>query len=776
MMSRNPGTSAVREPRHGSVSHTGRVYENTTQVVDEFVWTESCGAPAGGSPFMNPRVPPVLAPLAGTTTTSSPADTTEARARRYTPGWSDGLGDRLLVFDNTSASSLELLKFHEDIGVRSDFAAALADRVAALSHLRHPALVTSRSVDRLHDGNSLTLVSPHTAGRRLTEILSNARGAVFALELIRQLTPALSVLQQQAPGIAHGLLSVDRIIVTREGRLVIVEAPMASAIELLQWSADEVRTRLGLVLPDTSAPVSLDPRIDMLHLGVIAMSLVLGRRVPAINFFAQAPALLDECVTMAPETAAKFRPWLERALQLGERPFECAQDAEAALSQLPTSLETYATDSTPHAVLAFRTPATQAAAAPIPAPPVPAPAPASASTPTVSAPPPVSAAPSHEMAPDVDLPEVSDFSESFGSPATAPPPEPAQHDFDPIEMPTLEGMPAPHEVLPVIAAVPAPVARPTAAEPPEIRLAPLTPPVAATEVAASRPAATKAPARVMAQPESRPAAPFLPEAPMSPQAESPLPAVSTTARHRSGSGRSWATVAAAGLAIVAVAEAVVIASMMSQPAPMTGVTLAVPAPLPAPAMPSITTRADLAEAPNPAEVAAPGVLAAPTTSAAPQASAPVAAASTAAAAAAPPAVGGRFGGVKINAPVDLQVFENGSFLGTTAGPIAMAEGTHALDVVNDALGYRGRQNVSIKGGQMASLTVTLPQGKLNVNAVPWANVWIDGTAAGETPLANVELTVGSHEIVFRHPQLGEQRLTAVVKADGVARVSASFQR
>jgi hypothetical protein len=106
----------------------------------------------------------------------------------------------------------------------------------------------------------------------------------------------------------------------------------------------------------------------------------------------------------------------------------------------------------------------------------------------------------------------------------------------------------------------------------------------------------------------------------------------------------------------------------------------------------------------------------------------------------------------------------------------LTEGAHALDVANDSLGYRARQNVTVKGGQMATLAVTLPQGKLNVNAAPWANVWIDGTAAGETPLANVALTIGAHEILFRHPQLGEQRLTAVVKADSVARVSASFQR
>jgi hypothetical protein len=33
---------------------------------------------------------------------------------------------------------------------------------------------------------------------------------------------------------------------------------------------------------------------------------------------------------------------------------------------------------------------------------------------------------------------------------------------------------------------------------------------------------------------------------------------------------------------------------------------------------------------------------------------------------------------------------------------------------------------------------------LNVNARPWANVWLDGRAVGETPLANLRVPVGEH--------------------------------
>jgi len=122
------------------------------------------------------------------------------------------------------------------------------------------------------------------------------------------------------------------------------------------------------------------------------------------------------------------------------------------------------------------------------------------------------------------------------------------------------------------------------------------------------------------------------------------------------------------------------------------------------------------------------------------------------------------------------VFEGGKLVGSTAGPIAMLEGTHELDLVNDTIGYRIHHNVSVKAGQLGSLAITVPNGRVAINAIPWADVTIDGNPAGQTPLANLSLTIGTHEVVFRHPQFGEQRQTAVVKTEGLTRISANLQR
>jgi hypothetical protein len=54
-------------------------------------------------------------------------------------------------------------------------------------------------------------------------------------------------------------------------------------------------------------------------------------------------------------------------------------------------------------------------------------------------------------------------------------------------------------------------------------------------------------------------------------------------------------------------------------------------------------------------------------------------------------------------------------------------------------------------------------------------VWIDNRPVGDTPLANLDIAIGEHQIVFRHPQLGERRQNVIVRADAPARVSAAFE-
>jgi serine/threonine-protein kinase len=65
---------------------------------------------------------------------------------------------------------------------------------------------------------------------------------------------------------------------------------------------------------------------------------------------------------------------------------------------------------------------------------------------------------------------------------------------------------------------------------------------------------------------------------------------------------------------------------------------------------------------------------------------------------------------------------------------------------------------------------------VSINAVPWAEVFIDGTRVGETPLANVQQTLGPHEVVFRHPQLGERRVNTVITLKETNRISVDMRQ
>jgi len=133
------------------------------------------------------------------------------------------------------------------------------------------------------------------------------------------------------------------------------------------------------------------------------------------------------------------------------------------------------------------------------------------------------------------------------------------------------------------------------------------------------------------------------------------------------------------------------------------------------------------------------------------------------------------GGLTVTSAIELQVFKDGTPIGSTTTPLAVADGRHKLDFVNQALGFRVSLPVTVTGGQMTTVKVPIPNGRVSINAVPWAQVSIDGADVGQTPLANLALPIGSHEIVFSHPQFGERRQTIVVKVDGIARVTQNFR-
>jgi len=135
------------------------------------------------------------------------------------------------------------------------------------------------------------------------------------------------------------------------------------------------------------------------------------------------------------------------------------------------------------------------------------------------------------------------------------------------------------------------------------------------------------------------------------------------------------------------------------------------------------------------------------------------------------------GWVTVNAPHELHVFENGALLGTTrGGRIRLPAGTHQLELIGESIGFRATRSVDVRNNGGAAVSVELPNGSLSLNATPWAEVLVDGKSVGETPIGNLSIGLGAHEVVFRHPELGEKRMTATVTLAGPTRLTADLRK
>jgi hypothetical protein len=128
------------------------------------------------------------------------------------------------------------------------------------------------------------------------------------------------------------------------------------------------------------------------------------------------------------------------------------------------------------------------------------------------------------------------------------------------------------------------------------------------------------------------------------------------------------------------------------------------------------------------------------------------------------------GWVAIKAPFEMTVLENGKTIGTTGmDSLMLPAGAHELEVQSTAYSFSTTMSVKVLPGKTITLPVALPKGTLSINALPWADITLDGQPMGQTPLGNLSVTIGNHEVVWRHPQLGERRQTVKVTAGAPVR-------
>jgi hypothetical protein len=754
-----------------------------------------------------------------------------ANDRPEAPLFSDGLGERVVAADGATGELLQILRLRPALTSVPSFEFALRERTARLANFRHAYYVRVRRVDRaMAPTSALAIVSDHLEGTRLSDILRVAEDKQLqidinaALCLIRQLVPAVSVLHENARDVAHGLIAPERLIVTPNARLVIVEHVLGAAIEQLQFGRDRLWQEFRVAMPPSAGLPRFDHRADVTGMGLVALALILGRPLAADEYPHRIPDLLNEARERSAlgdeqPLSQALRTWLARALQIDvRRSFASAPEAMAALDEVvsddgmyvaaPVALETFLSR---YIASLLEPPVLDPRAhEPVPGFDTPAPSPrgiedltaaldAAAEEPQIAthsadvartadaeiasrldaalayhAPAPVTpampATPIAAAAPVVPPPAIAaarDITELLGPGPPLPGLDAVVHERKPLFDPD-----APFTAIPV----PPPPVRPRAFPKRYVVLAALVILLAGGAFAGYKMFGTRSagPAMGALVVQSNPSgvAVFV----------DGIEHGKTPARVTVAPGSHILELRGRGVPRViplnVTAGAEVSQYLEFAEAPVTGQLAIQSEPAGAKVIVDGTERgvapvtiSDLAPGDHRVELQSDGAIARHTVNVQAGGTAslvvPIGAAATA---------GPVSGWISVKAPFTLEIREQGRLLGTTdADRLMVAAGRHELDFVSESLGFRASRVVQVAPGKVAALALDLPQGVINLNAAPWAEVWIDGRRVGDTPIGNLSIAIGPHEVVFKHPQFGEKRHAISVSLGAPVRLSVDMK-
>jgi hypothetical protein len=117
----------------------------------------------------------------------------------------------------------------------------------------------------------------------------------------------------------------------------------------------------------------------------------------------------------------------------------------------------------------------------------------------------------------------------------------------------------------------------------------------------------------------------------------------------------------------------------------------------------------------------------------------------------------------IYAPFELAVTEGThAYRPDDRNEIMLPAGRHDLRLSNRALGFEETRSVDLTPGERKTLSIAPPHSSVTVTATEPAEVWIDGTRIGDTPMNEAPTELGTHEIVVRRAAGGEKRFNVTV--------------
>jgi hypothetical protein len=259
----------------------------------------------------------------------------------------DGLGYRVLGFDKKTGDRLEMLRVRPQFAGQPNFEAMLRTRIQRLAEFRSAGFARVRQIDKLTgQAAGIAIVSNHVEGARLADLLGVADSygvkldSDASLSLIRQLLSTIADLHTAGHDISHGCISPERIVVTKDGRVIVTEYILGAALEGLQWTRKQFWQDFRIALPPGPDPATIDQQTDLMQIGVLTLAVLGGRAVYAEKQF---PLPLVERLKGSRETLngsaqplrSGLTTWLQRLMRLdGATPFTAADEALLALDSV----------------------------------------------------------------------------------------------------------------------------------------------------------------------------------------------------------------------------------------------------------------------------------------------------------------------------------------------------------------------------------------------------------------------------------------------------------
>ena len=718
-----------------------------------------------------------------------------ASARVHDPRqaiFKDGLGTRHRRDANDGPC--EVLVLRDAFAPIPSFEFLVRERVNRLAHVRSEHFARVYDVEHVGEGAKIALVSRSVPGVRLSRMLAGAEQNLLPLDvesafcLIHQILTGMAELHEDAPDACDGTLAAERIIVGSTGAVTIVEHVLGAAMAQLRYPPERYWKELRVTLPIAVNAPMLDRRADMAAIGMIALALLLGRPIADDEYPGEVASLANGSFGLGggfdpfPDW---LREWLSQALSLeptrwfasaveARHAFEIGLKAggqDASRATLEAFLREY---SKFDPIEAARPEPVKAKSEPVRIKPEP-PTPIAIVIPPVPVPAPP---PMPEPEPHIELMPMGaslKVDEPKPKPVVAAPPKPRVTPAprlisdEEAEMPQTavpqRNARAQSSVWPRLIAAAVVLVALTSGGVMAARYfsssgnASPDPVVSGTVVVNTDPAG----ANVVIDGQAHGQTPTTASLPVGPHTielskdgvhrtmtvnvtastqisqfvEMPKTAVATTGDLQVRTDPSGAKVSVDG--------------QLRGVSPLTIPSLA-------PGSHMVVLENDLGSV-NEDVTIQPGTTASLVVPMKTPQGAPVS------------------GWITITAPAELQIYENQKLLGSSrTDRIMVAAGRHEVELSNDALGYHSAQTIQVSPGQVAKLRPDWPQGTIAINATPWANVTLDGQDLGETPVGNTSVAIGTHEVIFRHPQLGEQRVTATVTAAAPARLSVDMRK